>query len=210
MGMTAANRLAECDHVLVAFDGPLVELPPFPAAERLRVLVADGRLPRKVARTDDPFVVLAHAATIGPATERAVHAQLERIEHEMLVAARAADGVQSALAALAAAGTQVTVVSSVAVAAVRSFLVVHGLVEYVRRIVARVRPDLTVLPPAPDLVTAAVRASAFPAESCLFVGATDVDLAAAGAAGVPSVRYRATAAEQPVPWFDRVSTAVRH
>jgi hypothetical protein len=53
-------------------------------------------LPRTVARTDDPFVVLDHAATIGPATERAVHAQLCRIEFDVV----------------AAAGTQITVVAS--------------------------------------------------------------------------------------------------
>jgi beta-phosphoglucomutase-like phosphatase (HAD superfamily) len=207
--MDIGELLGERDHVLVALDGPIVELPAFPAAERLRVLVGDGKLPRKVARTEDPFVVLAHAATIGPATERAVHAQLGRIEHEVLVTARPAAGVRAALAEVAATGTQVTVVSSLAAAAVRSFLVVHDLIEHARHLVARTTPDLAALPPAPDLVTAAVHARAFPASSCLFVGARDIDLAAARAASVPVTRYRdRSTAEHPVPWFDRLSTPV--
>lgn len=208
--MDVGKLLGERDHVLVALDGPIAELSPFPTAERLRVMVADGKLPRKVARTGDPFVVLAHAATIGPATERAVHAQLGRIEHERLVATRPAAGVRDALAAFVAAGTQVTVVSSLAATAVRSFLVMHGLIEHARHFVARTTPDLTVLPPAPNFVTAAVHARTFPAESCLFVGATDADVAAARAAGVPTIRYRDRTTEgHSVEWFGRLSTTIK-
>ena len=55
--------------------------------------------------------------TLGPATERAVHTQLCRIEYEMVATARAAPGVRAAVAAMAAAGTRVTVISSLASAA---------------------------------------------------------------------------------------------
>lgn len=202
--------LGDRDHVLLALDGPLAELPPVgQAAERLRVMVADGKLPRKVARTDDPFVVLAHAATIGPGTERAVHAQLSRFEHERLVGAPVTAGAIEALAAMAAAGTQVTVLSSFAVEPVRSFLLLHGLDEHVKHLVARTGPDRTVLPPAPDLVTAAIHARAFPVESCLFIGSTDTDLAAAEAAGVDAVRFRRRATETPEPWFESLSPLVK-
>lgn len=189
--MRVEELLAGRDHVLVAFDGPVAELPPTESrADRLRVMVADGRLPRKVARTDDPFVVLAYAATVGPATEQAVYAQLCRIEYEVVATARVTPGVQEAFAMMAAAGTQVTVVSSLAAAAVRTFLVMHGLREHVRRLVARTGPDPAVLPPAPNLITAAIHERAIPVESCLFVGHTDTDLTAAHAAGVDTIRHR--------------------
>lgn len=146
--MRAEDLLMRCDHALVAFDGPIAELPPVDTG-RLRVMVAGARPPRKVARSDDPFVILAFAATIGPATEQAVYAQLRRIEYEMVATARVAPGAREALAAMAAAGTQVTVVSGLVVAAVRSFLVMHGLSAHVRHLACRTGPDRAVLPPPP-------------------------------------------------------------
>jgi hypothetical protein len=64
---------------------------------------------------------------IGPGTGRAVHAQLSRLETELVAVAPAAPGGETAFALMAGAGTRVTVVSRLAVEAVRSFLVVHGL-----------------------------------------------------------------------------------
>jgi phosphoglycolate phosphatase-like HAD superfamily hydrolase len=201
--MRAEELLLRCAHALVAFNGPIAELPVTdPRADRLRVMV-DGRLPRKVARTDDPLVVVAYAATIGPATERAVYAQLGRVEYEVVAAAPPAPGVRDALAALAAAGTQVTVVSSLAPTVVRSFLVVHGLADYVRHVSARTGPDRSVLPPAPNLVTRAVHERAM--ESCVFVGSTGPDLAAARAAGVDTIRYGPAAEPVADPWFGALS-----
>jgi beta-phosphoglucomutase-like phosphatase (HAD superfamily) len=218
--MRLDELLTERDHVLVAFDGPVAELPSAgPGTDRLRVMVADGRLPRKVARTEDPFVILAYAATIGPATERAVYAQLCRIEHEVVAAARITPGVREAFATLVAAGTQITVVGSLAAAAVRTFLVIHGLVEHARHFIGRTGPDRAVLPPAPNLITTAVQQRATPAESCLFVGSMVTDLIAARAAGVGTVRHRrlatSPAAEPaaplppPNPWFGALSTTAK-
>lgn len=208
--MRVEKLLLGCDHVLVAFDGPVADLSGLSrGADRLRVMVADGRLPRKVARTDDPFVVLDHAATIGPSTQRAVYAQLCRIEYEMMAAAQPTPGAHEAVAAMAAAGTQVTVVSGLGGEAVRSFLVMHGFGESVRHVAARTGPDRTVLPPAPNLITTAIHERAL--ESHLFVGSTAVDLAAARAAGVSVIRHRRTTAAvvEPVPppptWFEALA-----
>jgi phosphoglycolate phosphatase-like HAD superfamily hydrolase len=209
-GVMRVSELTERDHVLVAFDGPVVEMPALGStAERLRVLVADARLPRKVARSDDPMVVLAYAATIGPATERAVYAQWRRIEYEAVATGWLAVGVEDAFAAMAAVGTQITVVSSLAIEVARSFLVLHGLQEHARHIVGRGGPDRVVLP---DLIAAAIQERATPVESCLFVGSTDSDLAAGRAAGVDTVRHvRPPVAEPPAaanPWFDALSAPV--
>ncbi|QFU92168.1 HAD family hydrolase [Amycolatopsis sp. YIM 10] len=198
--MRAEELLAERDHVLVAFDGPVAELPAGDGmAGRLRVMLGDAKPPRKVERTDDPYVVLAHAAAIGPATERAVHTQLCRLEAEMVAAARLAPGVLSAFARLAAAGTRITVVGGLAADPIRAFLVVHGLDEHVRRLAGRTGPDRM----TPGMITAAIRELVVPLEACAFVGSTDNDIAAAREAGVDVVRYRRPSEE--LPWFDAVA-----
>jgi phosphoglycolate phosphatase-like HAD superfamily hydrolase len=212
--MRVEELLTGRDHVLVAFDGPVAELPSTRAiAGRLLVMVAEARPPRRVARSGDPFAVLAHAASIGPSTEQAVYLQLCRLEAELIFAARVTPGVEKAFAVMAAAGTRITVVSSLAVEAVRAFLVLRGLAGHVRCVAGRIGPDLARLPPAPGLITAAVAEQAVPAESCLFVGTEDRDRAAARAAGVEVLRYRplvdALAVEPPPvppnPWFEGVA-----
>jgi beta-phosphoglucomutase-like phosphatase (HAD superfamily) len=215
--MGVQELLAERDHVLVALDGPVAEgLSTRSIADRLRTLVSEDRLPQRVMRTEDPFVVLAHAGSIGPATEQAVYAQWRRIEHEVIATARVAPGVHEAFAAVAAGGARITVVGALDIAVVRTFLVLHGLDTHVRSLVARVGPDRAVLPPAPDLITSAIHAGAIPARSCVFVGATDPDLTAARAAGVDTIRHRrvtVTPAPQPAThsttWFDALRTPTR-
>lgn len=203
--MRAEELLAECDHVLLAFDGPLAQLPSVPAAERLRGLIADERLPPDVARTGDPFAVIAHGATIGPATGQALYDHLCRIDFEVVGGAVPTEGVRAALATLAAVGTRVTVVSGLHAEAVRSFLVMHGLEVHVRRVSARNGPDPAVLPPAPDLI-----ATALGGDSCVFVGTHRIDLVAASAAGVSVLRHQTVAAPTLTdpnrnPWFASLS-----
>jgi phosphoglycolate phosphatase-like HAD superfamily hydrolase len=187
--MLIERLLTEADHVLVAFDGPVAELPEdSTVAERLRVMVADGKLPRKVARATDPFAVLDYAAGIGPATGRAVYAQLCRLEREIVAGARLAAGVLDAMATMTDAGTRLTVISGLDAVAVRSFLVVHGLDKHVRHFVGRTGPDRGILPPAPDLLATVLRERAV--ESAVFVGSAHDDLAAGRAAGLDTYRYQ--------------------
>jgi phosphoglycolate phosphatase-like HAD superfamily hydrolase len=199
--MLAEELLAECDHALLAFDGPVAMLPTVPAAERLRGLIADEPLPPDVAGNGDPFAVIAHANTIGPATGKALYEHLCRIDFEVVGAGQVTEGVHAALATLAATGTRVTVVSGLHAEAVRSFLVMHGLDAHVRRLSARTGPDPAVLPPAPDLITAALGP-----DSCVFIGTHRRDLVAAAAAGVSVLRHQ-TAGGSTVadpnrnPWF---------
>ena len=213
--MHVEKLLTERDHVLVAFDGPVAELrATTPLAGRLRTMLGEAPLPRKVARTDDPFVVLAYAATIGPGTERAVYAQFCRLEAEAVAAARLAPGVGEAFTHLAAAGTQITVIGSLATSAIRTFLVVHGLDAPVRHLAGRTGPDQALLPPAPDLITAAIHAQAVPTQSCLFVGSTNDDVTAARTAGVDAIRYHRPVvspdadvpAEPTRSWFEALET----
>jgi beta-phosphoglucomutase-like phosphatase (HAD superfamily) len=201
--MDVQRSLTACDQVLVAFDGPIAELPPTDSvAERLRAVIADARLPRKVARTADPLVVLDYAATIGPATAAALHRRLGWLEHEAVTEARLTPGAGEAMKALAAAGTRIAVVSGLTHGAVRAFLVLHGIDEHVTRIAARARPDRSALPPAPDVLTELVRGR--DVADCAFVASTDDDLAAGRAAGVRTYRYRRPAEPPVEPVAERV------
>lgn len=186
--MDVQQLLLARDLVLIAFDGPVAELPATDSADSLRTMVADTRMPRKVARTRDPLVVLDYAATVGPATAVAVHRQLRRIERGAVVTARPAPGVVEAMKAMVATGTKIALVSAMVIDAVRSFVVMHGLDEYVWRVAGRGGADCSVLPPAPDLLLEVTRGRA--AEDCGFVGATGVDLAAGRAARISTYRYR--------------------
>lgn len=196
--------------MLVALDGPVVELPSTRStADRLRLLLAEDRLPRKVASTEDPLVVLAHAGVIGPATERAVYAQWRRIDHEVLAEAAVVPGVRDAFATLAGAGVRITVVGALDVTAIRAFLVLHGLDVHVSRLAGRAERDHDLLPPAPDLITSAIRAGALPASSCVVVASSPADLKAARAAGVDAVSYDTTTWSNVLPTCGVWSTARR-
>ena len=203
--MLAEELLAECDHVLLAFDGPVARLPSVAAAERLRGLIADEPLPPDVAGTGDPFAVIAHATTIGPATGQVLYEHLCRIDFELVGGAQVTEGVHAALAILGATGTRVTVISGMHAEAVNSFLVMHGLSAHVKRLSARTSPNPAVLPPAPDLITAALGG-----DSCVFIGTHRRDLAAAAAAGVSVLRHETTVATTTAdpnrnPWFAALS-----
>ena len=203
--MLAEELLAGCEHVLLAFDGPVAQLPVVPAAERLRGLIGEDRLPQQVVETGDPFVVLAHAATLGPETAQALYEHLCRVDFEVVGAGQPTEGVHAALATLGATGTRVTVVSGLHAEAVRSFLTMRGLDAHVRQISARTGPDPAVLPPAPDLITAALGT-----DTCVFIGTHRKDLAAAAAAGVSVLRYQtvrdpATLDPNRNPWFAALS-----
>jgi phosphoglycolate phosphatase-like HAD superfamily hydrolase len=203
--MLAEELLAGCEHVLLAFDGPLAQLPSVPAADRLRGLLDGVPLPQQVAETGDPFVVLAHAATISPDTHQALYEHLCRVDFELVGGGRPTEGVHAALAVLAATGSRVTVVSGLHVEAVRSFLGANGLATHVQQISARTGPDPAVLPPAPDLITAALGT-----DTCVYIGAHRIDLTAASAAGVSVLRYQtvrdpATLDPNRNPWFAALS-----
>jgi len=200
--MDVRQLLPSRDLALVAFAGPVAELPPLAAtAEQLRAMVADARMPRKVARTADPLVVLEYAATIGPATAAAVHTQLARLETGVVASAVLTPGVADALRTLAASGTKTVVVSSLAPDAIRSFVWLAGLDVW--RVIGRGGPDRSVLPPAPHLLTDAMCGRAV--EDCAFVAGTAADVAAGRAAGVGTYRYRRPAEQVDIPWFEALS-----
>lgn len=118
-------------------------------------------------------------------------------------------GVPAALAALAAAGWRMAVVTNKPEALAVALLATHGLDRHFAAVVggdtaARAKPD-----PAP-LHHALARLGAG-AETALFVGDSDVDAAAARALAIPLLVYRggygveAIAQEEAAGWFDDFS-----
>jgi HAD superfamily hydrolase (TIGR01662 family) len=193
---TAAELLAERDHVLIDFDGPVCglfggHLSDGEAATRLKVLLGEG-IPPDVAKAGDPFEVLRYAVSCGPATARTIETQLKRLELEAVATAAETPGIATTLAALHAAGCTVTVVSNNSVEAIRTFLVVHGLAAHVRGISARTRPDPELLKPNPFLVNEAIRSLGTSPRFCVMVGDSQADIDAAHAAGVAAIAYPTT------------------
>lgn len=185
--------LAERDHVLLGFDGPVCTMfggPPSARdiADRLKVLLGRG-LPPDVADSGDPFDILRYAVSCGPATAKVVETQLTRLELEAVAAAVETEGLAPALAVLHDRGFTITVVSNHSTEAVKAFLVVHELTRYVRRASARVQPDPERFMPNPFLIENAMRALGASPGSCFAVLGSATDIEAAHAAQVPIVGY---------------------
>lgn len=187
--MTTAELLAHRDHVLLNFDGTVCAvfggaLSSREATDRLKVLVGDG-IPPEVAASDDPFDVLRYAASCGPATARVVETQLRRLELEAVTTAPLTEGIAAALSGLRDVGYTVTIVSNTSVDAIRAFLVLHDIVQHVRAISARSKPDPELLMPSPYFVEQAVMSLGTSPEFCVLVGDSASD--AARAAGIDAV-----------------------
>jgi beta-phosphoglucomutase-like phosphatase (HAD superfamily) len=191
------SLLNEADHVLIAFDGPLCTVfdpnAARSAAQRLRILLGPD-LPRSVARTADPFEVLRYAGTCGEHTAHVVERQLSWLEAEAVASGQAAEGAVDAVHTLHLCGHTVTVVGNQSVEAIRSFVVVHDLVDEVRWISARGIGRTTKLLPDPFLLTEAVEALGTVPRRCLFVGASAEHAEAGAAAGMPVLRIGKTIA----------------
>jgi phosphoglycolate phosphatase-like HAD superfamily hydrolase len=184
---TAAEVLAERDHVLLGFDGVVCDVyggvPARSLADRLKVYVGPG-LPLDVAASSEPFDVLAYAVSCGPNTANAVERHLRGLEAEAALATPEVPGAADALRILATRGFTLTVVSDLSADAVRAFLVLRDLAGAVPRISARVRPEVDLFAPNPYRVEQAAEAlGAFPRQ-CVMVCGSAAEVESARAAGV--------------------------
>ncbi|MFJ8910472.1 HAD family hydrolase [Amycolatopsis sp. NPDC102389] len=185
--------LQEKDHIFLDFDGPVCDvfamLPAVEVADRLKRLVEP-----EVITSADPFDVLRYAASCGPNAARVVERQLSRFEGEAVALVSPAPGVTEVLRDWRAQGFTVTIVSNNSVDAVRSFLGMHELAEYIRGISARTYSAR--LKPHPALVDAAVKALGASPRQCVMVGDSAADILAARAAGVASIALAKTPAKR--------------
>ena len=171
--MTVAEILAKRDHILLDFDGPVCAmfggaLTDHDVADRLKPLLGQV-LPGEIAASHDPFDVLRYAASCGPATLRAIEIQLRRLESEAITTAPVTAGVAEVLPVLHQAGFTLTIVSNNSSEAIRSFLVLHDLATYIRRIVGRAATEPSLLKPSPYLIKQAISVLGTSSEFCVMV-----------------------------------------
>jgi len=189
--------------ILFDFDGPICSVfaghPAHLVARDLRVQLARRAIDVRVseAAANDPLEVLRTAAIQGglqvakTADELLTEAEIAAVE----VAAPTPAGIDS-LAACAASGRLVAVVSNNSAAAVSQYLARHRATHLVQVVVGREygRPDL--MKPHPKPIIDALRGLGVGPNQAVLVGDSPADLAASRAAGVTCVGYAATPAKR--------------
>lgn len=185
---SAADLVADREHVLLCFDGPVCVVFPPPAdgvvAQRLRTFVSHG-----IPTTHDPFVVLRSAWTMSDTTGRLIELELRKHELAAVGTAPETPGTLDVVKTLALRGHTVTIVSDTSADAVVAYLARHELGRYVHEISARHSEEPTPLLPDPFLVTQAVHLLHTTPDRCCLIGDTVDVVTAARAAQVPVVVY---------------------
>ena len=187
---TLAEVLVCCPHVLLDFDGPVCAIfggtTDRAVADQLRANLPG--LPDDVTGSSDPFDVLRHAATLGPAVLAEVAHEFTQLELQAVATATPTPGTTEAIAALRAAGHTITIVSNNSTAAVEAYLRSHDLTALIDCISARSpAPDL--LKPSPHLLDQAIRNLDAEPSRCVLIGDSTTDITAAHAAGTAVIAY---------------------
>jgi phosphoglycolate phosphatase-like HAD superfamily hydrolase len=187
---STTSPLAEREHVLLMFDGPLCSVyaggGAGVVANRLRAYLGP-RLPDAIATTDNPFDVLAWARTRSETTGQLVELELREQELAAVPTATDTPGALDLVRELALRGHTVTVVSNHSIDAVVAYLSGREVGRYVHEISARHSVEITPLTPDPFLLTQAVLLlDTTPDRACLVCGSA-ADEQAARAAGLPAV-----------------------
>ncbi|MGW2985355.1 HAD family hydrolase [Streptomyces goshikiensis] len=198
--MTHDDRLSGVlEHARVIFfdfDGPVCDvfagLPASEVAKQLTTLLSiqHEAAGAKAAETDDPIEVLriSHEAdaTVGQVVEQALTAaEVEAVA----VAGPPTPGAVEALQAARSSGRAVVVVSNNSADCVKRFMELHGLGEYVARIVGRPSGEPHLMKPNPyPLIRAAEQVHA-DVTLCTLIGDSLTDIQAAHAAGATVIGY---------------------
>ncbi|WP_406334946.1 HAD-IA family hydrolase [Streptomyces zaomyceticus] len=190
------ETLANARVILFDFDGPVCDVfAGVPAPEVARELTAllsaeDEAAGVKASRTDDPIEVLRIAHEAGTELGQKIEQALTAAEvRAVAVAGRPTPGAAEALQAARAAGRGVAVVGDNSAECVRVFLELHGLEEYVTKIVGRPSEQPHLMKPNPfPLITAAEQLH-IDVTSCTLIGDSLADIQAAHAAGATAIGY---------------------
>lgn len=188
--------LVTTDALLLDFDGPIcaifANLPAHHVAEQLRAVLTEGgttHLPAVIEKTEDPFDVLAFAATLGADEARYVEAALRAHEADAATTAPATPGAHDLMSTWHSTGRPLAIVSNNSQAAVNTYLHRHGLAELVHTVSARTEADPALLKPNPHLLTQAGDKLAVPLSRCTLVGDSLTDIQSANAAGSRAIGY---------------------
>ncbi|MFG2873256.1 HAD family hydrolase [Streptomyces sp. NPDC048338] len=191
-----SDILANARVILLDFDGPVCDVfagsPAPEVAKQLTALlsVQDASAGTRAAATDDPIEVLriAHEANaeVGQQVEEALTAaEVEAVA----VAGPPTRGSVEALQAARSSGRAVVVVSNNSADCVERFLELHGLEEYVAKVVGRPSGQPHLMKPNPfPLITAAEQVH-MDVTNCTLIGDSLTDIEAAHAAGTTVIAY---------------------
>jgi phosphoglycolate phosphatase-like HAD superfamily hydrolase len=191
-----AEVLAKTGPVLLDFDGPVTPLMPAPLnwqiAEAMRgtVRASSISLPKGIAISADPLVVLRYAYSNLPMSLRALVEQV-CIDGEVAAAqlCQPTLGGHETIRACRLTGRPIAIVSNNAPDAIDVYLDRYELRDLVLAVFARPhgRPDL--MKPNPALVDRAVDALGGPPDQCVFVGDSVSDIQVSKATRVRSIGY---------------------
>jgi HAD superfamily hydrolase (TIGR01509 family) len=190
--MTSLTRhLHDRACLLLDFDGPICSvfsgISSKTATKRL-IVSLDSDVPSEITGSNDPFNVLAFAATLGPTVTDAAEQYFTKIELDAVSCARPTPGAHDVIRAADERG-RIAIVSNNSQAAVSAYLDAHGLTEHVAGIYARTDADLSHLKPHPYLLHAAMRGLHTTPDECIFVGDSVTDITAGHAASVPVIAF---------------------
>jgi HAD superfamily hydrolase (TIGR01549 family) len=149
---------------------------PSPRRRRLR------RPAHEIEKSDDPFEVLAYAASLGDAEARYVNAAFTAHEVEAITTAKPAPGAHDLIRTWSVTGRPLAIVSNNSTIAIHAYLDLHDLQPHVTHVSARTSPDPALLKPHPHLLTTALTALNVPAAAATFLGDSVTDIQAARAA----------------------------
>jgi HAD superfamily hydrolase (TIGR01509 family) len=188
--------LANARVIFFDFDGPVCDvfagLPAPQVAKQLTALLSsqDAAAGAKASETDDPIEVLRIAHEANAESGQEVEQALTAAEVEAVaVAGPPTPGAVEALQAAHAAGRAVAVVSNNSAECVQRFVELHGLGDYVAKIVGRPTGQPHLMKPNPfPLITAAERMH-MDVTNCTLIGDSLTDIQAAHAAGTTVIGY---------------------
>lgn len=193
---TLRGILARTTALLLDFDGPICNvfagLPATAVVQQLCVVLRDGGhtdLPTELTKSDDPFEVLAYAASIGEDEARYVNAAFTAHELEAIATAEPTPDAHDLIRTWTVKGRPLAIVSNNSSLAINAYLDLHNLRTYVAYVSARSSPDPTLLKPNPHLLTQALNVLNIPPTTATFLGDSTTDVQAAHAAGTMSIGY---------------------
>jgi hypothetical protein len=191
------NALADCEHLLLHFRGPVCDLSVRPVTAvtgQLRDLLADQGvpLPPDIRAPGDPYALLRFILTACPGL--AARAEAEICEQEILAAAaaRPSPGFRSLLDGPAS----VSIIGDVCPAAIKGYLtrLYARQMDRVRLIIGRLGADPALLEPTSIPILQAAQLLGVPPAACAVVASTPDGIRAARQAGARAIGYACTAA----------------
>jgi beta-phosphoglucomutase-like phosphatase (HAD superfamily) len=191
------NALADCEHLLLHFRGPVCDLSVRPVTGvtgRLRDLLAGqgGPLPPAVRAASDPYALLRFILADCP--RLAARAEAEICQQEILAAAtaRPSHGIRNLLDGPAS----VSIIGEVCPAAITGYLarLYRRQMDRVRLVIRRLGADPALLEPTPVPILQAAQLLGVPPGACAVVASTPDGIRAARQAGARAIGYARTAA----------------